>query len=170
MHSQHCATANQSCESAEVFLGSVEAACKERDLRLTPLRRKVLAFIAKSSKPVKAYELLQIVRPRDPSAAAGPPTVYRTLDFLLANGFIHRLNSINAFVPSRIEWRSAMSFAFFICEKCQSITAFETLQLLNVLQDTARESGFHPFVRPIEVVGICAQCLHANAPAKRGVD
>jgi Fe2+ or Zn2+ uptake regulation protein len=33
---------------------------------------------------------------RDNQAGAAPPTVYRALDFLLENGFIHKLESINA--------------------------------------------------------------------------
>src|SRR5690606_5765404 len=60
--------------------------------RLTPLRRTVLELISASHKPVGAYDLLdQLVRERKGRAA--PPTVYRTLDFLLGCGLIHRIAS-----------------------------------------------------------------------------
>ena len=81
---------------AKKFVRAVEHASEERGLRLTPLRKEVLELVAAADKPVKAYDLLDQLRERHGNAA--PPTVYRALDFLLENGFIHKLESINAFV------------------------------------------------------------------------
>lgn len=81
---------------ARGFVRDVARACDERGLRLTPLRLRVLELVAAAEKPVKAYDLLE--RIKDGPGVAAPPTVYRTLDFLLENGFIHKLSSINAFV------------------------------------------------------------------------
>ena len=74
-----------------------------RGLRLTPVRARVLGLVADAGKPVKAYDLLEQIRVANSAdgegaGAAAPPTVYRALDFLLANGFIHKLESVNAFV------------------------------------------------------------------------
>lgn len=77
---------------------AVERACSERGLRLTPIRANVLRLIADAGKPVKAYELLDWVREGKGVGADAPPTVYRALDFLMANGFVHKLESVNAFV------------------------------------------------------------------------
>ena len=83
-------------DDAQSFVRAVEHASEERGLRLTPLRKEVLELVAAAGKPVKAYDLLDQLRERHGNAA--PPTVYRALDFLLEHGFIHKLESINAFV------------------------------------------------------------------------
>src|SRR5690349_13590304 len=82
--------------NAKAYVREVAAACEMRGLRLTEIRLQVLELIAASEKPVKAYDLLD--RLKDDRSNAAPPTVYRALDFLLDNGFIHKLQSINAYV------------------------------------------------------------------------
>ncbi|HXD37644.1 MAG TPA: transcriptional repressor, partial [Rhodanobacter sp.] len=68
---------------AKGFVHAVEAASQARGLRLTPLRKEVLELIASEHKPIKAYDLLALLREKHGNAA--PPTVYRALDFLLEN-------------------------------------------------------------------------------------
>ena len=77
------------------LLREVASACASRGLRFTPLRRRVLELIARAHRPVKAYDLLAELR--DEREGAAPPTVYRALDFLIEHGFIHKLESINAY-------------------------------------------------------------------------
>ena len=71
---------------------------------------------------MKAYELLdQITQEKAAKATAGaaaPPTVYRALDFLLANGFIHKLESVNAFVACHHPSTAQHSVPFLICDRC----------------------------------------------------
>ncbi|NIN34158.1 MAG: transcriptional repressor, partial [Gammaproteobacteria bacterium] len=68
----------------------------QRDVRLTPLRRRVLQLVWRSHEPVKAYDLLQILQSEKKGAA--PPTIYRALDFLQEQGFVHKLESLNAYI------------------------------------------------------------------------
>ncbi|HLS06094.1 MAG TPA: transcriptional repressor, partial [Wenzhouxiangella sp.] len=75
------------------IIGEVEQRCKTQGLRLTPTRRRVLELIVEADGPVKAYDLLDQLKADQPNAA--PPTVYRALDFLLENNFIHRLESLS---------------------------------------------------------------------------
>ena len=82
--------------NARAFVREVSGRVRQRGLRLTEIRSQVLELIADSRKPVKAYDLLD--RLKDARSNAAPPTVYRALDFLLDNGFIHKLQSINAYV------------------------------------------------------------------------
>ena len=76
-------------------LAAVEAACAARRLRLTPARAFVLETLLESHRAMTAYELL------DRLGAAGlgsqPPVAYRALDFLVANGFVHRIERLAAF-------------------------------------------------------------------------
>ena len=88
-----CTDPKHHVHDASAFVIAVEAACHQRGLRLTPIRARVLGLIADGGKPVKAYDLLDRIRvgnstTGEGAGAAAPPTVYRALDFLLANGFI----------------------------------------------------------------------------------
>lgn len=75
-------------------LSHAEQLCAQRGTRLTPLRRQVLEALLHHPGSLKAYELLALLQDSQPGAA--PPTVYRALDFLTAQGLIHRLDAINA--------------------------------------------------------------------------
>lgn len=129
--------------------------CGERSLRLTAIRGQVLRLIATADRPVKAYELLE----RMPAGvgAAAPPTVYRALDFLIENGFIHKLESINAFVGCHHPRRSH-SVPFLICERCHAAVELEDERVAVLLADQARALGFEPQGQTLEVHGVCARC------------
>ena len=73
-----------------------EAVCEQRGAKLTELRRHVLGLILDAASPTGAYDLLDQLRQTRRGAA--PPTVYRTLDFLLEQGLIHRVERLSAFV------------------------------------------------------------------------
>ena len=60
-----------------------EALCVERGQRLTPIRRKVLAALLGSHKPLGAYEIIDRLAPRGPRPA--PITAYPALEFLREN-------------------------------------------------------------------------------------
>ncbi len=115
-----CTDPKHHVHDAAGFVGAVERACQERGLRLTPIRARVLGFIADAGKPLKAYDLLEQVRVGEGAGAAAPPTVYRALDFLLANGFIHKLQSVNSFVACHHPSTTQHSVPFLICDRCHS--------------------------------------------------
>src|SRR5690625_7119145 len=71
-----------------------EQICRQRNKRLTPLRRTVLEMLIRANRSLKAYELLE--RMQDVHPGAAPPTVYRALDFLTEQGLIHRIDPANA--------------------------------------------------------------------------
>ena len=85
----HKTCINEALKKAEII-------CNERGIKLTKLRQTVLKLIWKSHNYVKAYDLLDDLKKIDGSAK--PPTIYRSLDFLMQNGFIHKIQSLNAFV------------------------------------------------------------------------
>ncbi len=45
---------------------------------------------------ISAYDLLDLLREIEPQAK--PPTVYRGLEFLMEQGFIHKIESTNSYV------------------------------------------------------------------------
>ena len=143
---------------AKGFVRAVEAASRARGLRLTPLRKEVLELIAGEHKPIKAYDLLALLREKHGNAA--PPTVYRALDFLLDNGFIHKLESINAFVSCHHP-DEAHQVPFLICDVCSSAQEVCDERVASLIEAQASALGFRPQAQTLEVHGVCKRCLKA---------
>lgn len=161
--SHACIEPKHHVHDAAGFVSAVETACHQRGLRLTAIRARVLGLIADAGQPVKAYDLLEQLRnDRDAegegSGAAAPPTVYRALDFLLANGFIHKLESVNAFVACHHPNARQHSVPFLICDRCHSAVELEDAQVVAALDQRARALGFEPQAQTLEVHGLCARC------------
>lgn len=154
-HSQSCTAPHHHVHDAEAYVGEVAKICQERGLRLTGQRERVLRLLAAAGRPVKAYELIELMR--DGAGPVAPPTVYRALDFLLESGFIHRLDSINAFVGCHHP-RIQHSVPFLICNRCQNAVELEDEQIPALLTARAKALGFAPAVQSLEVRGVCAEC------------
>ena len=159
--SHACSSPDHHVHDAAGFVAAVERACSERGLRLTEIRARVLGLVADAGKPIKAYDLLDKVREGEGAGAAAPPTVYRALDFLMANGFIHKLESINAFVACHHPNSAQHSVPFLICDRCYSATELEDASIVDSLDAAARALGFAPQAQTLEVHGLCARCAQA---------
>lgn len=157
-----CTDPKHHVHDAAAFVAVVEIACQERGLRLTPIRARVLGLIAEGGKPLKAYDLLDRVRAGEGAGASAPPTVYRALDFLLANGFIHKLESVNAFVACHHPSTAQHSVPFLICDRCHSAVELEDRHVVAALDERARALGFVPQTQTLEVHGLCARCADAG--------
>jgi Fur family zinc uptake transcriptional regulator len=140
---------------ARGFVRAVELASRERGLRLTPLRREVLELLADADKPVKAYDLLDQLRSRHANAA--PPTVYRALDFLLEHGFIHKLESINAYVSCHHP-AEAHQVPFLICDVCATAVEVCDERVADLIEAQAKTLGFRAQAQTLEVHGVCKDC------------
>ena len=70
--------------------------CAASGAQLTPIRRRVLELVWSSHAPIGAYDIL--AKLAADTGKVQPPTVYRALDFLKAQGLIHRIESRNAFI------------------------------------------------------------------------
>lgn len=135
---------------------TMQQQCHARGVRLTPLRLAVFRLILQAEKPIGAYDLLAQLSQKDGRAAA-PPTVYRSLDFLLAQGFIHRLASINAYIPC-CHPREGHHAAFLICQHCQKVSEAAAPELLSALQQVAMQGQFVVQHTLIEMSGLCMAC------------
>jgi Fur family zinc uptake transcriptional regulator len=157
-HAHACTDPGHHVHDADGFVRAVEQACEQRGLRLTPLRAQVLGLVAAAGKPIKAYDLLDRMKAENGSSA--PPTVYRALDFLLEQGFIHRLASINAFVGCHHP-QVRHSVPFLICDKCQNAIELEDTRISALLGEQADDHGFETRAQTLEVHGTCADCRAA---------
>jgi len=134
----------------------VERYCQDHGLRLTAARRLVLELIIEAEKPIKAYDLLDQMRERQPSAA--PPTVYRALDFLLSHHFIHRLESLNAFISCVHPDSHHQHGHFLICDGCSNVIELEDPGLSERMAEAANECNFKASHEVLEIHGRCEDC------------
>ncbi len=137
-------------------LSEAESMCAAAGARLTPLRKEVLSLILSANGPVGAYDLLAKLK-GDSERPAAPPTVYRTLDFLLAKGLIHRLTSINAYIPC-CHPREGHQAAFLICSSCHVVKEASAQGLILQLDQLATSAEFSAHHSIIEISGTCQQC------------
>ena len=136
-------------------IAAAEQLCLSRGAQLTPIRHKVLELILKNHQAVKAYDLLDQIRPLN--AAAKPSTVYRALDFLLEQGLIHRVESLNAFVGCHAS-STEHDLLLLICTVCHTIEERSAVQVMQSLAEELHSSGFKPQRKTIEIQGICRLC------------
>ncbi|WP_051091330.1 transcriptional repressor [Methylopila sp. M107] len=156
---------------ARSTLARAEALCAARGARLTDIRRRVLGALAESHSPAGAYDVIE----RLAEAGGRPPapiTVYRALDFLLAHGLAHRIESRNAYVACSRDHDedTAAPVVFLICEHCGAVGEAETSDLGAALSALASASGFKPRAPVIEVTGECAHCRGASARAEAAAE
>lgn len=142
---------------AAATLRAAEEACAARGLRLTPQRRAVLALLVEAKRPLGAYDLIEAMRSGEGRAPA-PIAIYRALDFLRENGFIHRLESLNAFIACPHPHGSGERVVFLICEACRHVDEVLAEPLSEALAALARAHAFKPERQVIELAGRCRQC------------
>jgi Fur family zinc uptake transcriptional regulator len=134
--------------------------CERRGVQLTELRRRILELLWASGRPSGAYELVEAVTRTD-SRPVGPPTVYRALEFLMAQGFVSRIESLNAYVPC-VHPERDHDCLFFICSRCRASVELEDPRIGGLLAEDAAVLGFVAMRRTVEVEGVCAQCAEAG--------
>lgn len=142
-------------------LARAEEQCRLRGVRLTPIRRRVLELIWHTHAPVKAYDLLDTLRGERRSAA--PPTVYRALDFLLDEGLIHRIESLNAYVGCGNPEHQHVG-QFLICGRCGAVAELDDPEVNGLLLRKAAEMGFRISNQTIEINGTCPACREQVGP------
>jgi len=133
--------------------------CQQRGARFTPIRRRVLEMIAEAPGSLKAYDLLD--RLAEEHAAARPPTVYRALEFLIDQGLVHRIESLNAYVACPCP-EHAHGFQLLICRLCGRVEELHLDDVNAQLSRQARDLGFRVERQTIELLGHCEAC-HADA-------
>jgi Fur family transcriptional regulator, zinc uptake regulator len=134
------------------------AAAERLGTALTPLRRQVLEIVLESHKPVGAYDVLgQLARAGKRPA---PPTVYRALDFLTRQGFVHRIDSQSAFVACFAPGKAHRSH-FLLCRACGRAAEIEDTALDAALAAAAQAGGFAPERETVEITGMCQDCANS---------
>lgn len=137
-------------------LDAAEERCREAKLRLTPVRRKVLELLLHEHRALGAYAILDMLR--DAGFGSQPPVAYRALDFLVENGFVHKIERLNAFVACAHPGQTH-SPAFMICRVCDAVAEAHSVPAKGVLGAAARAAGFQIERTVVEAEGVCPACV-----------
>lgn len=127
---------------------------------LTKNQLHVLEKLERASGPLSAYTLLDQLRE---VGFRAPLQVYRALDTLVKSGFVHRLESLNAFVACAEQHdhghphRHGMT-AFAICDQCSQVTELSDEEIGERLREWVGSTGFVAKRAVIEFRGTCAKC------------
>lgn len=140
-------------------LTEAENKCAAQKLQFTPVRRRVLEILLEKHHAMGAYEILDVLSAD--GLGSQPPVAYRALDFLVQNGFAHRIERLNAYTacahPSE-----AHAPAFLICRECRTVAEAETDMTQGRLGHAAAAIGFKIERVVIEAEGLCPSCVKAT--------
>ena len=125
------------------------------DARLTRLRRNVLMLVLSAERPLTAYEILDFLRPKDPSAT--PAGIYRSLDFLTKLGLVHRIESAKSFIACAMPDHAHPS-QMLVCRRCGTVVETEDSRVARATKSLGRRLGFALDHNTTEFVGLCSSC------------
>jgi Fur family transcriptional regulator, zinc uptake regulator len=140
-------------------------------MRRTPSKRRsstarnksVIEALRNVARPLSAYQLIDHLRG---DGIWAPATVYRALNHLIADGRVHRLESLNAFVACRHQHHDALA-VFAICEVCGCVTEFSEQHVVDRLIAWAKSTNFAVRGLILEIRGRCASCDQAAGAKKK---
>lgn len=144
----------------ERAIHTAEQLCTQRGVRFTPIRREVLELIWESHRAVKAYDLLNRITPK--AGTAKPATVYRALDFLLEQGLIHKVESLNAFIGCSYSG-SRHEQLLLTCVECHEVEERPGERVMDAIAKELEQAAFTMHRQAIEIHGVCTRCAPAKA-------
>ncbi|SES93567.1 Fur family transcriptional regulator [Oceanicella actignis] len=151
---------HEACRAAA--LRAAQAACAGSGAgRLTPARRRVLEILLESHAALGAYEILDRLRAEGRNAR--PPAAYRALDFLVAQGLVHRIERLNAFVACAFPGRDHAP-AFLVCRACRRVAETAAPGAVAELDAAAGRARFALESLSLEAEGLCPECAPRQGP------
>ncbi|SIR45824.1 zinc uptake regulator, Fur family [Aeromonas sp. RU39B] len=149
----------------EQLISRAQHLCEQRGLRFTAIRQQVFRLLAQHGNAISAYELLDQLRLTEPGAK--PPTIYRALDFLLEQGFAHKVESLNAYIFC-CHFDHAHPMQLLICDGCGNVVELHDSAIDRAFLEQARLHGFTITNKTIEAHGQCAQCAPTQGNHNEG--
>jgi Fur family zinc uptake transcriptional regulator len=137
-------------------LAAADQLCKKNGLRFTPVRRRVLEILLEEHRALGAYTVLEQLS--EDGFGAQPPVAYRALDFLVLNGFAHKIERLNAFIACAHPGHDHAP-AFMICRLCDAVAETAASSTKGRLEKDAQATGFRIERTLVEAEGVCPACV-----------
>lgn len=133
------------------YIEKAQRYCEANGLRFTAPRRYVLEILHQHQKPMGAYEVLEKLH--DYIDSPKPPTAYRAIEFWRDHGFVHKVESLNAFITC-CEGHAHKDTHFLVCGDCHKVEEIHH----SALNTDNIPDGFKVTQTWVETHGICATC------------
>lgn len=135
-------------------MAAAQAHCQTNGLQFTRVRRRVLEILLSEHRALGAYDILPVLAEED--LGKQPPVVYRALEFLTSNGFVHKIERLNAYIACTHPGTDHAP-AFLICRDCSRVVEAKS-QLGDDLGAEAKNIGFAVEAAVMEIEGLCPKC------------
>lgn len=136
-------------------VAAVDQQCRSAGLQFTPIRRRVLEILLAQHRALGAYDILDVLR--QDGLGSQPPVAYRALEFLVKNGFAHRIERLNAFISCAHPGQPHAA-AFLICRLCNAVVETQAELSDGPLREMADDAGFLIECAVLEAEGVCPNC------------
>jgi Fur family zinc uptake transcriptional regulator len=143
------------------IIEQAERRCKENGSRLTDKRKLALSLLLKSGKALSAYELVEAYK-TELGDTLPAMSMYRILEFLMAERLVHKLALVNKYVACEhinCEQGHAES-QFLICGQCQKVKEISiSKSIMGALKKNVNDVNFHLASPQLEINCICDDCM-----------
>ena len=129
--------------------------CAQNRYRWTDPREKVISVLANTSQPIGAYQIIELLS--SDTATIKPPSVYRAIAFWAEHGFIHRIESLNAYIIC-CEHSKHTHFCIFICKNCSAVQEIQLKGISQLIKRSLRNMQGTSIQSTSEVLGLCSKC------------
>lgn len=123
------------------------------------MQARILAILQSHDGALGAYAILERLRE---GGRVAPPTVYRALASLVADGRAHRVESANAYIACRDgsghRDPEAGPPVLAICDDCGTVKEHSAPAVMRDLTTRLGRGGFVAAEPMIEIRGHCADC------------
>ena len=145
--------------SGAALVSAARTALSDAGERWTELRAAVFEQLARSDKPVSAYDIAEALGlERGKRVPAG--SVYRILDLFVANNLALRVESANAFLANSHPG-CAHDCIFIVCDGCGETDHVDDDRVAGSLRELAHARDFKATRPVIEIRGRCSSCREA---------
>jgi Fur family zinc uptake transcriptional regulator len=120
---------------------------------MTPVRLRTLEILLEEHAAMGAYDVL--ARLNCEGLGSKPPLAYRALGFWVDQGFVHRIERLNAFIACAYP-QDAHNLVFMICRCCGTVA--EAQAQSGKFVQSAAQTGFQIEQTVIEPEGLCPSC------------
>lgn len=127
----------------------------DNGMKCTPERLSIFQEIYSSSEHFDADEIY--FRMRKEKKRVSRATVYRTLDLLVENGFVSKVNV----GLSQVHFENTLAqehHEHLVCTQCGKIIEFNNNVIENEQDKICEEHGFFPTKHNLIIFGLCESC------------
>jgi len=128
---------------------------RDRGLKYTPERRKLLEAVMRNNEHFEAEQLMLDLR--QVAQRVGKATVYRTLKLLVDCGIVREVHFSNKQVHYEHTYGQD-PHDHMVCHRCGRIIEFDAAEVVRLRTVLSARQGFYALSHRFQIRGLCAAC------------